>query len=68
VSRRQLTTRAVTKENIVEMVNREVIPYIRQTTPGTAVMGSVSVDTLFILGTILEILDAAGILVDETTP
>jgi hypothetical protein len=50
------------------MVNREIIPYIRQTTPGTAVTGSRAGDTVAILGKLLTILTAAGIVVDETTP
>lgn len=67
MSRKPLTTRSVTPENLVEMVNREIIPYIRQTTPGTAFTGSRAGMTAAELQ-FLSILSLAGILVDETTP
>lgn len=65
--RKALSTRAVTAQDLPDRMNREIIPVLRQLLPGTAVTGSVSGDTLFILRTLLEILGNAGVITDETT-
>lgn len=65
---KSLSTRPVTKEDIVERANREVIPFIRQLAPGTVVSGSRSVDAIVILTLVLTILDKAGVIKDDTVP
>lgn len=64
---KQLTTRAVTSETVVEMLNREVIPFVRQLAPRSTVTGSRATMTATELQ-ILAILFTAGIATDGTTP
>lgn len=65
---RTLTTRAITPENVVTMLNREIVPTIRQLLPGTAITGSRAGDPIGILTQVLTVLANAGIIVDRTTP
>lgn len=75
--RKQLTTRPFEQETLCQSTNRELIPYLRQTgslvetaIPPTApaVTGSRAGATVAILTRVLLILDAAGIIDDQTTP
>lgn len=66
--RKVLSTRPATTESLVEMVNREYVPVLRQVTKATAVTGSRSGATVAILTSLLAILSNAGIITDQTTP
>lgn len=63
-----LTTRPVTEDNAVEMLNREIIPKIREMSPGTAITGSRGGATVDVLRQVLDVLSKAGIITDRTTP
>lgn len=63
-----LTTRPVTEDNSVEMLNREIIPKIREMSPGTVVSGSRGGATVDVLRQVLAVLSKAGIITDRTTP
>lgn len=63
-----LTTRPVTDANAVEMLNREIIPKIREMSAGTVVSGSRGGATVAILQQVLDVLSKAGIITDRTTP
>ena len=63
-----LTTRPVTEDNSVEMLNREIIPKIREMSPGTAITGSRGGATVDVLRQMLDALSKAGIIIDRTTP
>ncbi len=67
-ARKALTTRSVTQQTVVEMLNREVIPVLRQALPGTAITGSRAGAPIDILAQVLTVLNAAGIITDRTTP
>lgn len=66
--RKVLTTAPLTKENQLEMLNREVLPVLRQVVKATAVTGSRAGAPVAILAEVLTILSAAGIITDKTTP
>lgn len=63
-----LTTRAVSKENVVDMLNREIVPKLREMAPGTVVSGSRGGATAAVLAQVLTALSNAGIITDRTTP
>lgn len=75
--RKQLTTRPLEQESLLESMKREVIPYLRQTgsliedvapqTPPT-ITGSRGGATVAVLTALLTALDAAGIINNQTTP
>lgn len=67
-TRKALTTQSATKENLLDMVNREYVPVLRQVVKGVAVTGSRAGDTVAILTSLLTILTNAGIITDQTTP
>jgi|GEM_PF-2294103 len=75
--RKQLTTRPLEKDTLLQSIQREVIPYIRQTgalveqvAPSTApvITGSRGGATVAVLTLLLTTLAAAGIIKDSTTP
>lgn len=71
-TRRPLTRVALTGENQLDVLNREIVPFIRQLdgqvrNPTKAFTGSRATFTAFELQ-VLSILVAAGIAVDSTTP
>lgn len=63
-----LTTRPITETNAVEMLNREIIPKIREMSSGTAITGSRGGATTDVLRQVLDVLSKAGIITDRTTP
>lgn len=67
-TRKVLTTRAVTQDNIVEMTNREIVPVLRQVVRGPVISGSRSGATVATLTALLSLLSDAGIITDQTTP
>ena len=82
--RNQLTTRPLERETLLLSMQREVIPYLRQTgqlveqvaqlveqvAPSTPpeIVGSRGGATVAVLTLVLTALDAAGIIKDSTTP
>ena len=66
-SRRALTTAAVTEQNVIPFINRELLPYVRQIAGAQPFTGSRSTMTASELQ-FLAILTQAGIAVDKTTP
>jgi len=71
VTRKAITTAPMTKENALEMANRELIPKLRELASmqrDAEVTGSRAGNTVAILGELLTILDAAGVITDSTTP
>lgn len=67
-SRKVLTTVALTEQNMLPMLNREVVPVLRQVVKATAVTGSRAGAPVAILTALLTILSNAGIITDQTTP
>lgn len=75
--RKQLTTRPLEKDTLLQSIQREVIPYLRQTgqlveqaAPSTPpeIVGSRGGATVAVLTLLLATLAAAGIIKDSTTP
>jgi len=75
--RKQLTTRPLEQETLLQSLQREVIPYVRQTgqlveqvVPSTppVITGSRGGATVAVLTALLTTLAAAGIIKDSTTP
>lgn len=71
-TRKPLTTRAAEPDNLLELVNKEYVPFIRQLdaqvrNPKKTFTGSRGTFTAFELQ-VLSILVAAGIATDSTTP
>jgi len=75
--RKQLTTRPLEAETLLQSMQREVIPYIRQTgqlveqvAPSTPpiLAGSRGGAPVAVLTALIVILENAGILKDNTTP
>ena len=66
--RKVLSSRSVNAENQVEMLNREIVPVLRQVVKSTTVTGSRSGATVLVLTSLLTILSNAGIITDQTTP
>lgn len=75
--RKQLTTRPLEQETLLVSMQREVIPYIRQTgglvealAPQTppVITGSRSGATAAVLAALLTAMANAGIVTDSTTP
>ena len=71
--RKALSTLAVPADpgQIADRLNRELIPKLRQVTPGTAVTGARTIAGLAnpaVVAQILTILANAGIITDSTTP
>lgn len=71
-ARKPLTTRTAEQDNLLELVNKEYIPFLRQfdgqvRNPKRAFTGSRATFTAFELQ-VLSILVAAGIATDSTTP
>lgn len=73
--RKQLTTRPLEAETLLQSMQREVIPYLRQTgslveqvAPSTppVLIGAKGGNAA--LGNLIALLEAAGILKDSTTP
>lgn len=77
MARKQLTTRPLEQDSLLQSLNREVIPYLRQTgalvdqlapaTPPT-ITGSRGGATVAVLTALLTALAGAGIIKDSTTP
>jgi hypothetical protein len=71
VTRRTVTTAPMTKDNALEMANRELIPKLRELAlmqKATNVTGSRGGATAAVLAQVLTILATAGIVKDSTTP
>jgi hypothetical protein len=71
VTRKAVTTRSLTKENALEMANRELVPKLRELAAmqrDTEVTGSRGGATAAVLAQVLTILQTAGIITDSTTP
>lgn len=75
--RKQLTQRPLEEATLLQSMQREVIPYLRQTgalveqaVPASPpiITGSRGAGTVAVLTLVLQVLDAAGIVVDQTTP
>lgn len=65
-AKKALTTQAVTQENLLPMLNREILPVLRQVVKGTTITGSRASMTATELQ-FLAILANAGIVTDGTT-
>ncbi len=63
-----LTTQAATSENMLAMLNREIMPVLRQVTKATVISGSRSGATVAVLQSLLTALSNAGIITDNTSP
>jgi hypothetical protein len=77
VARKQLTTRSLEKDTLLISMQREVIPYIRQTgdlvdklapIEPPVITGSRSAATAAVLTLLLTALAKAGAIKDSTTP
>lgn len=68
--RKGLSTLAVPPDQaqLAERLNRELIPFLRQLTPGTVVSGSLSGATVSVLTQLVAVLANAGIITNKTTP
>lgn len=67
--RKQLGTRPLEGDlpTVLDRLNREHVPFLRQIAQGTVVTGSRSGAPVAILAQVLTILSAAGIITDKTT-
>jgi hypothetical protein len=77
VPRKSLTTRPLEQDTLLVSMQREVIPYLRQTgelvdklvaQEAPVITGSRSADTVAILAVLLLLLARAGVIKDATTP
>lgn len=75
--RKQLTTRPLEQETLLQSVNRELVPYLRQTgqlveqvapSAPPIITGSRAGAPVFVMTQLLAILNAAGLIKDNTTP
>ena len=66
-AKRQLGPQAFEQKNLFDKLNRELVPYVKQITPGTVITGSRSAGTT-VLEALLQVLQNAGIITDKTTP
>jgi hypothetical protein len=76
-ARKSLTTRPLEQDTLLVSMQREVIPYLRQTgelvdklvaLEAPIITGSRSADTVAILGRLLALLARARVIKNETTP
>ena len=71
VTRKAITTAAITDKNLLVFMNRELVPKVRELAAvqrDTEVTGSRGGATAAVLAQVLTILATAGIITDSTTP